>query len=121
MDCGPILPISWVGPSGPALATSVEPMTPPAPDLLSTTQDWPQLCCRKAASRRATMSVVPPGAAGTTMRVLAAGFQGASALGPPDIREGSRAAAGKAAVAATRARWEKPLAHAVPLHFFCDP
>src|ERR1700722_4103623 len=103
-----------VCPSGAALATSVEPMTPPAPDLLSTTQDWPQFCWRKAANRRATMSVVPPGAAGTTMRVPAAGFQAASALGPPEIREGSRPAAGKVAAVAINVRRERRRAMAFP-------
>src|SRR4030081_1377664 len=110
-----------VCPSGLALATSVEPMTPPAPDLLSTTQDWPQLCWRKAASRRAAMSVVPPGAAGTTMRVAAAGFQAASALRPPDIREGSRAAAGKAAGGGTSGRRGKGRALAFPYILLSNP
>ena len=80
-------------------------MTPPAPDLLSTTQDWPQACWRKAASRRATMSVVPPGAAGTTMRMPWLGFQ--AAVGRGGARQqighrqggggGERGAAGKQA------------------------
>src|SRR6266542_4588680 len=55
-----MLPIRAMWPSGAALTTALDPMTP-APDLLSTTQDWPQAPCSQAANRRATMSVVPPG------------------------------------------------------------
>src|SRR5262249_1314649 len=95
-----MLPIRSVWPSGAAFTTSVEPMMPPAPDLLSTTQDCPQACCSQAANRRATMSVVPAGAAGTTMRTLCAGFQAASARSAA----GNRAVVGSvnAAVRAVR-------------------
>jgi hypothetical protein len=65
--------------------------------------------------------VVPPGAAGTTMRVAAAGFQAASAFRPPDIHEGSRAAAGKAAVVATNARRERRRAMAFPYILLSNP
>jgi len=61
--------------------------------------------------------VVPPGAAGTTMRVAAAGFQAASAFKP----EGSRAAAGKAAVAATNLRRERRRAMAFPYILLSNP
>src|SRR5258708_29865528 len=92
-------------------------MTPPAPDLLSTTQDWPQLCWRKAASRRATISVVPPGAAGTTMRVPAPGFQAASAC----KLEGTRAAAGQAVAVATSVRRERLRAMTFPYFLLRNP
>ncbi len=67
------------------------------------------------------MSVVPPGAAGTTMRVAAAGFQAASALRPPDIREGSRAAAGQAVAVATNVRRERRRAMAFPYILLSNP
>src|SRR5260221_6701315 len=43
-------------------------MLPPAPGLFSTTTDWPQTCCRRLPTRRAVISVEPPGANGTTTR-----------------------------------------------------
>jgi hypothetical protein len=95
-----MFPIRIVLPSGADLTTSVEPMTPPAPDLLSTTQDWPQASVRWAASRRAAMSVVPPGAAGQTMRTFWVGFHAAWACRP----RGSSAAAGRAAAVPKAAR-----------------
>src|SRR5476651_2623321 len=70
-----MLPSSRVWPSGVALATSALPITPPAPDLLSITTDWPQAVCRYWPSRRPATSVVPPGAAGTTIRMVWLGFQ----------------------------------------------
>jgi len=61
--------------------------------------------------------VVPPGAAGTTMRVAAAGFQAASAFRP----EGSRAAAGQALAAATNVRRERRGTMAFPYILLSNP
>jgi hypothetical protein len=44
------------------------PMMPPPPALFSTTTVWPSTAPSFSASVRATMSVVPPGAKGTTSR-----------------------------------------------------
>src|SRR5471032_2390175 len=43
-------------------------MLPPAPGLFSTTTDWPQTSCRRLETRRAVISVEPPGVNGTTTR-----------------------------------------------------
>src|SRR5471030_563217 len=43
-------------------------MLPPAPCLFSTTTDWPQTSCRRLETRRAVISVEPPGVNGTTTR-----------------------------------------------------
>jgi hypothetical protein len=45
-----------------------EAMLPPAPGLFSITTDWPHTSCRRLPTRRAVMSVEPPGGNGTTMR-----------------------------------------------------
>src|SRR5882672_559582 len=42
-------------------------MLPAAPGLVSTTTGWPRLFLRSSASRRATMSVLPPAEKPTTM------------------------------------------------------
>src|SRR5207342_647344 len=51
-------------------------ITPPAPVLLSTSTCCPNSAVSRSASRRATMSVTPPGGKGTTRRI---GFSGYSA------------------------------------------
>src|SRR5579862_7767592 len=53
-------------PSGAAFAVSVAPITPPAPARFSTTIGCPKAAWTFALVTRATMSVVPPGAKGTT-------------------------------------------------------
>src|SRR3954454_10061234 len=55
-----------------------EPMLPDAPGLLSTRNGWPKDLPRCSASRRARMSVEPPGAQGTT-RVTGCSGQAACA------------------------------------------
>src|SRR5262245_18010250 len=49
-------------------------MTPPAPPRFSITSVWPRFSCRAGATLRVTMSVPPPGAAGTTRRIGLAGY-----------------------------------------------
>jgi hypothetical protein len=51
-----------VWPSGAALATASCAMTPVAPTFCSTTTGCPRRSCSRCASRRDTMSVLPPGA-----------------------------------------------------------
>src|SRR5471032_1288008 len=66
-------------------------MLPPAPGLFSTTTDWPQTSCRRLLTRRAVISVEPPGVNGTTTRT---GLTGQSAPEARDIRiDGAAAAA----------------------------
>src|SRR5712675_1209937 len=48
-------------------------MLPPAPGLFSITTDWPQTSCRRLPTRRAVVSVEPPGGNGTTTRTVLAG------------------------------------------------
>src|SRR5436190_20403848 len=48
-------------------------MLPPAPGLFSTTTVWPHTSCRRLPTRRAVVSVEPPGVNGTTMRTVLAG------------------------------------------------
>src|SRR5271154_5578322 len=54
-------------------------MLPPAPGLFSTTTDWPQTSCRRLLTRRAVISVEPPGVNGTTTRTGLAGQSAARA------------------------------------------
>src|SRR6202163_149316 len=54
-------------------------MLPPAPGLFSTTTDWPQTSCRRLLSRRAVISVEPPGVNGTTTRTDLTGQSAAKA------------------------------------------
>ena len=51
------------------------PMVPPAPARFSTTTGVPQRAVRCWAQSRPMMSVVPPGAAGTMIRVVWPGRQ----------------------------------------------
>ena len=60
------MPSTW--PSGFALMTSSAPIEPPPPALFSTSTCWPKAPPSFSATMRATMSVVPPGANGTTSR-----------------------------------------------------
>src|SRR6478672_12266104 len=53
-------------PSGAERDVSSAPTTPPPPALFSTTTGWPSALASGSAMTRATMSVVPPGAKGTT-------------------------------------------------------
>src|SRR5262245_2474560 len=70
-----------VYPSGFARAAISAPITPPAPDRLSTMNCWPNSALRRAAKMRATMSVPPPGASGTIMRTVFSGQRKACACG----------------------------------------
>src|SRR5882757_1861862 len=66
-------------------------MLPPAPGLFSITTDWPQTSCRRLPTRRAVVSVEPPGVNGTTTRN---GLAGQSAPAACDARmEGATIAA----------------------------
>src|SRR5688572_21467258 len=58
-----------VWPSGTALATVSPAMLPDAPERLSTTTDWPSTPRSPSARIRAVMSVLPPGAKGTSSRM----------------------------------------------------
>src|SRR4051812_12575305 len=49
-------------------------MLPPAPARFSTTTGWANAAARRSATRRAKMSVEPPGANGTTRRTGFAGY-----------------------------------------------
>jgi hypothetical protein len=60
---------SSVYPSAGEVATRVVPITPEAPERLSTTTCWPSAVPIPAASMRASASVAPPGATGTIRRM----------------------------------------------------
>ena len=60
--------IARVWPSGAALATTSSAMLPPAPPRFSTSTCPPRRSASRAAMARATISVVPPAAAPTSMR-----------------------------------------------------
>src|SRR4051812_18353639 len=60
--------ISSMGASGGALATASVAVMPLAPGRLSTMTGWPNAFSRLGWIRRATVSLSPPGANGTTMR-----------------------------------------------------
>lgn len=64
-----LVPKSSVSPSGAALATKVAPMLPVAPTLLSTITVRLRDAASLGASTRASTSVGPPAAKGTTMRM----------------------------------------------------
>src|SRR5712664_169700 len=74
-------------------------MLPPASGLFSTTTDWPQTSCRRLLTRRAVISVEPPGVNGTTTRT---GLTGQSAPEAREIRIDGAATA--AAVRPTKRR-----------------
>src|SRR6185503_19429247 len=57
-----------VYPSGAARAASAAPRPPPAPPRFSITTVWPQICDSFSPTRRAEMSVAPPGGNGTMKR-----------------------------------------------------
>src|SRR5262249_22177863 len=67
-------------PSGSAFATTAAPRLVPAPGLFSTTACWPQMRESRSVVRRATVSVEPPGANGTTTRTGRVGQSSALAL-----------------------------------------
>ena len=69
-----------VYPSALDLATASAPMLPPLPALFSTTTVWPQSSPSFWPRMRATISVVPPGANGTTNLTTLAGQFGACAM-----------------------------------------
>jgi hypothetical protein len=75
-----------VWPSGGALATSCMAVTPAPPGLFSTYTLWPSCLVSSAATERATISLVPPGANGTTKRTGLAG----QALCARTARQGQR-------------------------------
>src|SRR5450432_940828 len=56
---------------------------PPAPGLFSITTDWPHTSCRRLLTRRAVISVEPPGVNGTTTRT---GLAGQSAPKAREVR-----------------------------------
>jgi hypothetical protein len=64
----PIVPSRSVRPSGAERATAAAPTPPPAPERFSTTTGWPSRCERKLPGSRPSVSVVVPGAKGTTSR-----------------------------------------------------
>src|SRR4029077_14755806 len=68
-------------------------MLPPAPGLFSTTTDCPHTSCRRLETRRAVISVEPPGVNGTTTRTDLAGQSA------PKAREVRSDGAAKAAAA----------------------
>src|SRR5690606_35891736 len=70
-------------------------MMPPAPALFSTTTVWPSSLLILSLSRRAAMSVVPPGAAGTTIVIC---FSGHSAKAANGMQRAMAAAASDAEV-----------------------
>ena len=60
---------SSVWPSGVAFATMAVPIVPPAPVRFSITTACPQFSLIFCAMMRASVSVLPPGENGTTMRI----------------------------------------------------
>jgi hypothetical protein len=85
-----------------------EAMLPPAPGLFSITTVWPHTSCRRLPTRRAVMSVEPPGGNGTTMRTFLSGQFA------PSAREASMDGAAMAAAVrpANRRRFSMgPLLH----------
>jgi len=65
----PGAPSRTVYPSGGDLATSVEPILPPAPPRFSTSTVCPKTSVSPGAMVRAVISMFPLGANGTTMRI----------------------------------------------------
>src|ERR1700752_795196 len=61
------------------------PIVPPAPPVLSTMTVWPRVLVIDSPIRRATVSVGPPAAAGTTSVI---GLFGEGRLGRPQCRRG---------------------------------
>src|SRR5215467_8607208 len=75
-------PTNIVQPSGSELATAAAPILVPAPGLFSITSCWAQMPDRRSAVMRATVSVDPPGAYGTTIRTGRLGQAWANAARP---------------------------------------
>jgi hypothetical protein len=61
--------IASVYPSARALFTCIVPIAPTAPPTFSTMTDWPRSRLNWSAARRPMMSVLPPGAKGTTILI----------------------------------------------------
>src|SRR5689334_16643292 len=61
-------------------------MLPPAPARFSITTGWPSELERRSPTRRAKMSVEPPGANGTTMRTGLDGYRSCPRTGNAKIR-----------------------------------
>ena len=64
----PTWPKMRVWPSGTDLTASIMATVPAPPGLFSTNTDWPKDLVNSAATERATISLVPPGAKGTKNR-----------------------------------------------------
>src|SRR5687768_5521277 len=64
-------------PSGGALASRSVAMVPPAPGRFSTMTDWPSASARRCAYMRVAMSMPPPAAKPTMMRMGLVGYDGA--------------------------------------------
>ena len=69
MALGPILPMMMVYPSAGLLMRACVPIIAAAPALMSTTIFCPNSRPRGSAIVRAAISVVPPAAAGTIIRI----------------------------------------------------
>src|SRR3954468_12022432 len=65
----PTWPRMMAWPSGVACAASDMATTPAPPGLFSTNTVWPSCLVSSAATERATISDVPPGAKGTRKRI----------------------------------------------------
>ena len=89
--CG-VVAITMVWPSGAERATNSVPIMVAPPARFSMTICWPNCLVSSGLSRRARMSVPPPGAAGTTRRIGRDGKVCASATAPIDSK---RAAANR--------------------------
>src|SRR5713101_3428054 len=64
-------------------------MTPPAPPRFSITTLCPRLSCSAGTTLRVTMSVPPPGAAGTTRRIGRAGYCASAGAWSPETSASS--------------------------------
>ena len=84
-----MLCISRVWPSGLDFATMSAPIDPPAPPRLSTITGCPMDSLMRCATRRATISVVPPAGNGTTILI---GFVGKLCAWAPCCRMSAVAA-----------------------------
>src|SRR5207253_5047920 len=76
-------------------------MLPPAPGLFSITTDWPQTSCRRLPTRRAVVSVEPPGVKGTMM---CTGLAGQATLAAKAREAAMEGAARLAAASPTKRR-----------------
>src|SRR5262245_22417629 len=109
--------MKMVWPSGSELATAAAAMLVPAPGLFSITTCWPQIRDSRSAVMRATVSVDPPGAYGTTMRTGRAGQSCASAGRLTAVASANAAASGHAAAAPPTVAMILAYRYGLP----CDP